>query len=332
MIYFAEKGEAVKRNRKSYLLILAMTLLVACSGGGAVVYLTLRIPLALSAQLETVSSNLGSGEFKVPIQFNMDSGSGIFDMVDNFFTFLNDAQIPEDSTQVAVTTDQGELKADFSSIGTVTADINMDGTPEEITCSRTTALPICARFWIDDTPLAFLVLVSSSTDEGAVGEGLLSFVPSLVGLVATATEVSTTWTSTAVRDEVRAYYVGQPSDDVVATKAEIVLMRDRSQDDATLKVWQSGVWTQNPIGGCTESQSIFGWVDGSGFISARFENTASCTLPVGSGPCVNVSTAATAALPDDCAVNIIGDTFIPLTSFDAADAQLPGDFPPTPPF
>jgi hypothetical protein len=292
----------------------------------------LNLPLVLSAQLKAISDNLGSGEFQVPIKFNMDSGAGIFDMVDGFFTFLNDSNIPNGSTQVAVTTDQGELKADFSTIGTVTADLNMDGTAETIECSRSTTLPICARFWIGGTPLAFLVLVSSSTDEGAVGEGLLTFVPSLVQLAASATEVSTTWTSTAARDDVRSYYVGQPTTDVIASKAEIVVRRDRSQEDAVLNMWQSGVWTLNPIAGCTESQAIFGWVDESGFISARFENTTSCTLPVGSGPCVNVATAATAALPDSCAVNINAETFISLDSFDASDAQLPADFPATPPF
>lgn len=322
----------MKRTGKSFLLILALIVLAACGGGGSITYLALRIPLGLSAQLKAISDNLGGGEFQVPIKFNMDSGAGIFDMVDGFFTFLNDANIPNDSTQVAVTTDQGALKADFSTIGTVTADLNMDGTSETITCSRTTTLPICARFWIDETPLALLVLVSSSTDDGSVGQGLLTFVPSLIALATSATEVSTTWTSTAVRDDVRSYYVGQPTADVIATKAEIVVMRDRSQDNAALEMWQSGVWTLNPIAGCTESQSIFGWVDESGFISARFENTPTCTLPVGSGPCVNVATAATAASQDSCAVNINGEAFISLDSFEASDAQLPADFPATPPF
>lgn len=330
-MFLRKRGESVKGTRKSLILVLALTVLVAC-GGGTVTYLALRLPLGLSTQLEAISDNLGTGEFQVPIRFNMDSGSGIFDMVDGFFAFLNDANIPNESTQVAVTTDQGVLKADFSTIGTVTVDLNMDGTTETISCSRTTALPICARFWIDETPLALLVLVSSSTDEGSVGQGLLTFVPTLVGLASIATEISTTWTSTAARDDVRSYYVGQPTTDVIATKAEIVVMRDRSQDNATLKMWQSGVWTQNPIGGCTESQAIFGWVDASGFISARFENTPACTLPVGSGPCVNVATAATAALPESCAVNINGEVFISLDSFDATDAQLPADFPATPPF
>jgi len=320
-----------RRIRFALFIALMLSVTVACSGGGVTAYLALTLPLELSSQLNNVADNLGAGEFGVPIKFNLQSGSGLFDMVDGFFTFLNDAQIPEESTQVAVATDNGELKADFGSIGTITADFDLDGTDETVECSRTTTVPICARFWIDETPLAFLVLVRAAAD-GAVGQGVLTFVPSLVELAANATEASVSWTSGTASDEVRAFYVGQPTSDVIATKAAITLERDRSEDAATLIMKQSGQWSSNPISNCSESQGVFGWADGAAFISASFGVTSDCSLPIATDRCVNISTAAEAGSPESCAVSVASEQLIDLDGFTAANAQLPDNFPATPPF
>lgn len=322
----------MKRIKIAFLGIFALLSCVSCGGGGGgtITYLTLGTPLGFSAMLDGVADGLGAGDFGTPVKFNMQSSSGVMGMVDAFFAFLNAAEIPEGSTQVAVTTDQGELKADFRTLGTVIVDLGGDGTEETIACSRSTTLPICARFWIDDVPLALLVLNAQTTD-AYIGQGLLTFVPSLVGLSESVTDASVTWSGNAARDLATAFYAGLPATGIVASKAAMTFRADRLADDSTMiNMDQSGEWTQNPISGCTQSQAIFGWIEDAAFIGARFNPTGSCTLPTG-GPCVDIATA-TAVDDSNCTVDISTKTYISLGSFDEQDAQLPADFPQTPPF
>lgn len=322
-----------KKARIALFVLFALCASMACSSSGSPVttYLTLALPLQLSSQLNNVSDNLGSGDFSTPIGFNLQSLAAIYDMVDGLFTFLNDSSIPTGSTQVAVTTDQGVLKADFLSISSATVDFDQDGTKEEVSCSRSTELPICAYLWIDDAPLGLLVLVNQAAD-GNVGQGTLSFIPSRVGLSGGTTEAAVTWNGTTARDAVQAYYVGASSSDVTATKASGRLHRDRGVDSTAFNVWQSGEWTQNPITPCTASEAIFGWVDESAYISTKFHQMGTCALPIADPACVDIATAAVAPLPGSCTVNIAAESYMDVNSFDASDAQLPADFPDTPTF
>ena len=77
-----------RRIRFALFIALMLSVTVACSGGGVTAYLALTLPLELSSQLNNVADNLGAGEFGVPIKFNLQSGSGLFDMVDGFFTLI----------------------------------------------------------------------------------------------------------------------------------------------------------------------------------------------------------------------------------------------------
>ncbi|MFH1830415.1 MAG: hypothetical protein ABH871_06540 [Pseudomonadota bacterium] len=316
-------------------VILAFFLICSCgSGGGGEPersYVNIIPPLDFSSQLNTVTGGLGSGTYHDSVSFNLNAAIGIMDMVNGFFTYINGANIPDGPLpQNEVSTGYGDLKADFGSITTVQADINMDGTEETITCSKTaSATPICAWFWLNSTRLAQMVIVTEATDS-SVGSGALTFTPSMIGLATNSSQVATVWNDTS-SEAVRGYFVGEATSTVNADKAYFSIVRDVSLGDVELLMKESGVWNATPIDACTSTQGIFGWVDGTNYMSARFNPTGTCDVPTTGGPCVEVSSANEADLATRCAVDITSEDYVS-TDFSASNADFPSDFPASPTF
>ncbi len=312
-------------------LVLAATLF-GCSSGGGGGYVNIPTPLNFGAQLATVKTNLGAGgEYTTSITFNFDGGKGLFDMIDGFFTFLNAANVPAGQWVSAVTTDYGVLKSDFNTLGQVT--IEVAGESRTFTCSHSgDTAPICAYFWLNDQPFAQMVIAENPAG-GSVGVGTLAFVPSMIGLASTQTNINALWTSAAtLQDLFRGYFLGVPAAGLKAERGVVRMVRDRAQADAGLVLKETAAWQQNPIAGCTQSEAVFGWQDTTDFINVNYLNGGACPLPFTgiSGTCVQLSTAEAAAVPGDCAVGIASEGFVDIGSFEAASAQLPSDFPPAP--
>lgn len=314
-------------------LVLAATLF-GCGGGGGGggEFVNIPTPLNFGAQLGTVKTNLGTaGSYTASITFNFDGGKGVLDMIDGFFTFLNAAQVPAGEWISAVTTDYGVLKTDLDTIGQVT--IEVDGVGKVFTCSHSgNTLPICAYFWLNDQPFAQMIIAENPAG-GSVGVGTLAFVPSMIGLASTQTNVNALWTSgAALLDTFRGYFVGIPATGLKAERGVARIGRDRTQTLPRLILKETAAWQQNPIAGCTQSEAVFGWQDTADFIAVNYLAGGPCALPSTglSGKCVQVSTAEPAGVPENCVVNIASEPFVDLASVEATSAQLPADFPPAP--
>lgn len=314
------------------MLVMGATLF-GCSGGGSGGdYVNIPTPLNFSAQLGTVRTGLGAGgTYTTSIAFNFDGGKGVLDMIDGFFAFLNGAQVPADQWISAVNTSYGVLKTDLDTIGQVTIDVN--GESKTFTCSHTgTTVPICAYFWLDDQPFAQMVIAENPAG-GSVGVGTLAFVPSMIGLAASQTNINAYWaSSTTLQDAFRAYFLGIPASGLKAERGIARIARSRTQAVPSLILKETAAWQQNPIAGCTQSEAVFGWQDATDFIAVNYFSSSACPLPLTglSGTCVQVSQAEPAGVPESCTVNIASEPFVDIATVEATSAQLPADFPPAP--
>lgn len=317
------------------LTALAVVFLAACGGGGSsptpTTYFTLPDTFGMQTYLDAVANALGSGTYGTPIKFNFQGSSGVFGMVDDYFSLINTALIPGGEGRITSTTAYGELKSDFVYLETVSADINLDGTTQQITCSRKSTAPACALMWMGGQPFALLIVTAepSATDDG---KGTVIMNPNLIGAAAANTNVAFTWnTTTSASKKYQYQAVGELATGIVATKAKYYFQQNSTLNPVQFVMKGSGKWSTNPSTGCTQSIAKFGWQDQAAYISTGFDATSVCPAVPAGVACVQESTAEAVA-DANCVVSVSSETYFGINSFNASDARLPSSFPASPTF
>ncbi len=309
--------------------LLGIVTLSSCSsGGGSSGEVHLPSALSLASYLQDLVVDLGDGDADNynAVSSTLNSSDDVLGMIDSFFTFMGDVTIEDGAIRIDTGTSSGTLKADFTRITQVTADINMDGTAETIECSGSATVSACAYLWLDDTPFALLVVTQYASGND-LGMGMVTFLPSRVDdAIDAAVSISAVWGGDGTIRATDAYFVGIIDTDFTSDKGRLKV----SYDEGTLKTQESSDWSAHP-NSCDATQAALGWVDAGSYISTDFARDDVCDPPVGV-KCLITATSAESSSTDDCTVFAVRDSDVMDMPTSATSAELPADFPATPSF
>jgi hypothetical protein len=312
-------------------LLLGSFAISSCSSSGSnpATNLTLPTGLSLASYLQLLVSDLGNSDLNNynAVSSTANSGNDVLTLIDSFFSAMDGVTIESGVARVIADISSGTLKISFSQITQITADINMDGTAETITCSGTSTASSCAYLWLDDTPFALLVVTAYASGSD-LGSGLVTFIPSRIDSTVDAdVSISAVWGGDGTIRATDAYFVGMIASDFTSDKGRLKV----GYDEGVVKTQESSDWTAHPYS-CDATQAALAWEQDAGaYISTAFALDAVCPVPNGVS-CLTISTSSSAPSVDNCAVFAVTDADVMTIPTSSATAELPADFPATPTF